>query len=138
MNFISVCKNVIASNNKRGWVDPDPAIRVSNTKSGKVTMRSDHIGICDRDGNIVAEMVSTKDGKPVISCGAKVGLITSYKVVDMEERTIKLPLKTGKISREEARDAVRAVMRMRGQIIDKSDPTHNHTFVAEKGFEQDV
>lgn len=32
-NFISVYKNVIASNNKRNWVDPNPAIQVSKTKS---------------------------------------------------------------------------------------------------------
>ena len=36
--FLSVCKNVIQSNNKRGWIDPDPTIRVSNTKSGMQPM----------------------------------------------------------------------------------------------------
>jgi len=83
VNFISVCKNVIASNNKRGWVDPDPAIRVSSSKAGKVLLRSNHVGIVDADGNVVAEMISTEDGKPVISCGAKVGLMTKYDVVDL-------------------------------------------------------
>lgn len=81
---ISICKNVIASNNKRNWKNPDPAIRVSTSKSGKVIKRSNHIGILDKDGNIVAEVISTTDGKPVISCGAKVGLMTKYEVIDLE------------------------------------------------------
>lgn len=83
-NFISVCKNVIASNNKRGWQDPDPAIRVSRTPSGKVTKRAHSIGIVDADGNIVARMVATTDGQPVIKCGAKVALITDYEVVELD------------------------------------------------------
>jgi len=82
---ISVCKNVIAANNKRNWEDPDPAIRVSTSKCGQVTMRSNRIGIVDEHGNVVAEIIATKDGKPVISCGAKVGLITKYNVIDLEE-----------------------------------------------------
>lgn len=86
MSFISICKNVIASNNKRNWVNPQPAIRVSNTKAGKVVNRSNHIGIVDENGNIVAEIISTTDGKPVISCGAKVGLVTKYETVDLEEK----------------------------------------------------
>lgn len=84
-NWISVCKNVIAQNNKRGWVEPSPAIRVSTSKHGKVVMRSNKIGIVDKEGNIVATMISTTDGKPVIGCGAKVGLITEYEVIDIEE-----------------------------------------------------
>ena len=79
MSFISVCKNVIASNNKRGWQDPDPAIRVSRTKSGKVTHRAHTLAIKDGDGNIVARIVSTQDGNPVIKCGAKVAIITEYE-----------------------------------------------------------
>lgn len=78
MNFISVCKNVIASNNKKGWCDPEPAIRVSGSKSGKVIGRGHKVLIKDKDGNVVAEVVSTTDGSPVISCGAKVGIITKY------------------------------------------------------------
>jgi hypothetical protein len=81
--YISVCKNVIAQNNKKGWVDPTPTIRVSRTPSGKVTNRANSIGILDKDGNIVARMVATTDGKPVISCGAKVALITEYDVVEL-------------------------------------------------------
>jgi hypothetical protein len=78
MSFISVCKNVIASNNKRGWTDPQPAIRVSKTPSGKVVERAHTLAIKDREGNIVARIVSTTDGKPVIKCGAKVAIITEY------------------------------------------------------------
>ena len=78
MNYISVCKNVIASNNKKNWVDPDPAIRVSNTPSGKVTKRAHTIFIKDKDGNTVARVVLSRDGKPVIKCGAKVAIITEY------------------------------------------------------------
>jgi hypothetical protein len=80
MSYVSVCKNVIASNNKKQWVDPDPTIRVSNTPSGKVTQRANTIEILDKDGNVVAELVATTDGKPVIKCGAKVALITKYDV----------------------------------------------------------
>lgn len=79
MNYVSVCKNVIASNNKRGWVDPDPAIRVSATPSGKVTKRSHTLNILDKDGNVVAKVVSSTDGNPVIKCGAKVAIITEYE-----------------------------------------------------------
>lgn len=85
MSFLSVCKNVIASNNKRNWENPDPSIRVSNTKAGKVTMRSNRVGIVDKNGNVVAQLVATTDGKPVISCGAKVGLITEYDAINLEE-----------------------------------------------------
>jgi hypothetical protein len=83
--IISVCKNVIASNNKRNWVDPSPAIRVATSKHGKVIQRCHRIGIMDKDGNIVATMVSTTDGKPVVGCGAKVALTTEYAVVDLDD-----------------------------------------------------
>ena len=84
MNMISVCKNVIASNNKRGWEDPDPAIRVSRAKYGKVIERAHEIGIVDAEGNIVAKMISTQDGEPVVGCGAKVALVTDYDVVSLD------------------------------------------------------
>jgi len=84
-NYVSVCKNVIASNNKNGWVDPKPTIRVSRTPSGKVTNRAHKIGIVDADGNIVARMLATEDGAPVIKCGAKVALITEYETVNLED-----------------------------------------------------
>lgn len=83
-NFVSVCKNVIASNNKRGWVHPDPAIRVSAAPSGKVRRRAHVLGIQDGDGNIIARVVSSTDGKPVISCGAKVAIITDYETVVLD------------------------------------------------------
>lgn len=79
MNYISVCKNVIASNNKRKWEDPAPAIRVSRTPSGKVIDRAHIIAIKDRNGEVVARIVSTMDGEPVIKCGAKVAIITEYE-----------------------------------------------------------
>ncbi|MBD99741.1 MAG: hypothetical protein CMO34_07855 [Verrucomicrobia bacterium] len=79
MSYISVCKNVIASNNKRGWVDPNPAIRVSKTKAGKVTHRAHALAIKDKQGNVVATIVSTQDGEPVVKCGAKVTIITEYE-----------------------------------------------------------
>ena len=88
MNFISVCKNVIASNNKRKWVDPDPAVRVSRTKSGKVVGRYHELGIVDADGNVVAKVISTQDGNPVIKCGAKVAIITEYDVVEISGSSI--------------------------------------------------
>ena len=77
--FISVCKNVIASNNKRKWADPDPAIRVSGSRSGKVTHRAHTLAIKDAEGNVVAKIVSTQDGEPVIKCGAKVAIICNYE-----------------------------------------------------------
>lgn len=85
MSFLSVCKNVIAANNKRGWQDPQPAIRMSNTPSGKVTGRAHSVGITDANGNIVAWIISTTDGKPVIKCGAKVAIITQYDAIVLDE-----------------------------------------------------
>jgi len=84
MNILSVCKNVIASNNKRGWVCPEPSIRISKSKSGKASARAHEVGIVDKEGNVVARLISTKDGKPVIKCGAKVALVTEYDVVVIE------------------------------------------------------
>jgi hypothetical protein len=84
MRFLSVCKNVIASNNKRGWQDPDPAIRMSRTPSGKVTGRAHVVGIPDKDGNIVARIISTTDGQPVIKCGAKVAIILEHDAVILD------------------------------------------------------
>lgn len=57
-SFASVCKNIIAQNNKRGWIDPLPAIRIAKSKSGKVEERSHAIGIMDANGNIVARLFS--------------------------------------------------------------------------------
>lgn len=84
-NYISVCKNKIASNNKKGWVNPEPTIRVSHTPSGKVQKRVHRVGIVDQNGNVVAELVATQDGKPVIKCGAKVALITKYDTVELKK-----------------------------------------------------
>lgn len=84
MNYISICKNVIASNNKRKWVDPSPAIRVSKTPSGKVVNRAHEVVIKDKNGDTVARIVSSTDGKPVISCGAKVAVITEYDIEVVE------------------------------------------------------
>ena len=84
MSHISVCKNVISSNNKRGWNNPDPPIRLSNTRSGKVSGRGHRVAIKDAKGNIVAEIISTKDGTPVIKCGAKVGIVTKYPAEVLE------------------------------------------------------
>lgn len=86
MNYVSVCKQVIAQNNKKKWVDPAPTIRVSNTPSGKVVKRSNAVGIVDKDGNIVAKLVATTDGEPVIKCGAKVALITDFDVIELPQK----------------------------------------------------
>lgn len=80
MSVVTVCKNVIASNNKRKWIDPDPSIRIANTKSGKVIDRKDVVNIVDKDGEVVATLESSTDGKPLVKCGAKVALFTKYKV----------------------------------------------------------
>jgi hypothetical protein len=83
-NFISVCKNVIYSNNKRGWVQPDPAIRVSHSSGGVAKERAHRLGIRDRSGNIVATIISSTDGKPVLKCGAKVAIVTEYETEVIE------------------------------------------------------
>lgn len=83
-NFITVCRNVIAANNKRDWVNPSPSIRVSNSKTGKATKRGHKISIKDDQGNEVARIVSTTDGKPVLKCGAKVAIITEHEVEILE------------------------------------------------------
>jgi hypothetical protein len=80
MNYISVCKNIIAANNKKGWVNPNPTIRISKTPSGKVIERAHEIGIVDKNGDVVAKLVATQDGLPIIKCGAKVALITEYEI----------------------------------------------------------
>lgn len=82
--YISVCKQVIMSNNKRGWVNPAPAIRVCRTPSGKATKRAHTLAIQDADGNTVATILSSKDGNPVLKCGAKVAIVTEYptEIVD--------------------------------------------------------
>lgn len=84
MSCISVCKNVIASNNKKNWADPAPAIRVSKTPAGKVSQRAHTLGIVDADGNVVATILSSKDGRPVIKCGAKVGIVTVFDPIVIE------------------------------------------------------
>lgn len=78
MAVVTVCKNVIAANNKRGWKNADPPIRCSRTPAGK------HVGhyytghICDREGRIVATIKTTRTGKPIVKCGAKVAIFTKY------------------------------------------------------------
>lgn len=78
MSVLTVCKNVIASNNKRGWVDPQPAIRIARTKGGKVVDRRNVVEIKDKHGEVVATLESTTDGKAIVKCGAKVALFTKY------------------------------------------------------------
>lgn len=75
MEYISVCKNVIASNNKKNWQDPQPAIRVSKTAKGNAFKRAHRLAILDKNGNICAEIISSTDGLPVLKCGAKVAII---------------------------------------------------------------
>jgi hypothetical protein len=82
-NYISVCKNVIMSNNKRGWEDPDPAIRVSTSPSGKAVDHCFEAGILDENGKIVARIITTKDGTPVLKSGAKVAIVTEYPVINL-------------------------------------------------------
>lgn len=79
MAVITVCKNVIASNNKRHWENPDPAIRVATSKSGKISGRGHTVFIKDRYGEIVATIDSTINGNPIVKCGAKVAITTVYK-----------------------------------------------------------
>lgn len=88
MSFVSVCKNIIARNNRRDWRDPEPTIRVSEAPSGRVTQREHAVGIVDADGNVVARLVATTDGKPVIKCGAKVALITEHPVIPLTHNSI--------------------------------------------------
>lgn len=82
MNFISVCKNAIAHNNKRNWKGPDlvPAIRISRTPQGKATAHANKIAILDENGKIVAFLQSTTNGEPLLKCGAKVALTTLFDV----------------------------------------------------------
>jgi hypothetical protein len=79
MSVITVCKNVIQSNNKNGWTNPDPAIRIATSSSGKVTARGHTVEIKDRFGDTVATIFSTQDGEPIIKCGAKVAIFTEYE-----------------------------------------------------------
>lgn len=83
-NYISVCKNVIMSNNKRKWVDPEPSIRVASSRSGKAQTRGFIVAIKDKEGNVVAKIITTKDGNPILKCGAKVAIMTEYDVEVIE------------------------------------------------------
>lgn len=78
---ITVCKNTIAANNKRGWKNPMPAIRVGRTKGGEAIAHAHEVHITDREGNIVASVISTTDGQQVVRCGAKVAIVTEYPVL---------------------------------------------------------
>lgn len=80
MSVVTVCKNVIASNNKQRWRDPAPAIRVAKTRAGKVTARGSTVEILDKKGDVVATILTTTDGSPIVKCGAKVAIITKYDV----------------------------------------------------------
>lgn len=82
-NYVSVCKNVIMSNNKRGWVNPDPAIRISRSPGGNAIDHANEVAIIDGEGKIVARLISSTDGNPVLKCGAKVALITDYPVINI-------------------------------------------------------
>lgn len=84
-HFVSVCKQVIAANNKRGWVKPEPAIRVGRSKSGPAISYHHDLGITDASGNIVARIVSSKTGERVLKCGAKVAIITEFETVEITE-----------------------------------------------------
>lgn len=84
MNVLTVCKNVIAGNNKRNWVDPQPAVRIAKNKRGSATDRAHSVAIVDKNGDIVARIISTRDGNPVVKCGAKVAIITEYDVVNID------------------------------------------------------
>jgi hypothetical protein len=85
MNVLTVCKNVIAGNNKRNWVDPQPAVRIAKNKSGSAIDRAHSVAIVDKNGDIVARIMSTRDGNPVVKCGAKVAIITEFDVVNIDE-----------------------------------------------------
>lgn len=78
MTVITVCKNVIAANNKRGWKDPAPAIRLGKTAGGPAEDHAHKVAILDRVGNVVALLESTTDGQPIVKCGAKVAITTLY------------------------------------------------------------
>jgi hypothetical protein len=78
MRLATVCKNVIASNNKRKWENPDPAIRLGKTKSSPAIGRGHEVAIHDAEGNVVARIISSTDGKPVVRCGAKVAIVAEH------------------------------------------------------------
>lgn len=80
MSVITVCKNVIGQNNKAGWKNPKPPVRIANTCGGEYTDHVFEVSIKDKNGEEVAKVITTKDGKPVVKCGAKVAIITKYPV----------------------------------------------------------
>lgn len=80
MSIITICKNIIASNNKRGWKDPAPAIRIGRTLGGVAVDHAHEVAITDKAGNVVALIKSTTDGQPVVKCGAKVAITTMFPI----------------------------------------------------------
>jgi len=67
------------SNNKKNWIDPDPAIRISKTKSAPATERANEVNIIGDHGEVVATIYSSTDGNPILKCGAKVAIWTKHE-----------------------------------------------------------
>lgn len=78
--IVTVCKNTIAANNKRDWVDPKPAIRIARTPGAKADEYAHEAAIVDKNGEIVAVIHTTTDGQPIVKCGAKVAITTEFPV----------------------------------------------------------
>lgn len=80
MSTITVCKNVIMTNNKKNWINPLPPIRIGKTNSSKAEYHAFEIIIKDHSGKEVGRIKTTRDGKPIVKCGAKVAIETTYPV----------------------------------------------------------
>ena len=78
MSFISINKQTIAQNNKAGWVDPAPAIRVAEKRHGPGEY-GHNVAIKDANGKVVAVVCSSRDGEPLLKCGAKIVIETLHE-----------------------------------------------------------
>lgn len=78
--FISINKNTIAANNKAGWKDPQPPIRIAKSAKGPAVDYGHQVAILDKFGRTVAKIRTTEDGSPLLKCGAKVAIETKYDV----------------------------------------------------------
>jgi hypothetical protein len=78
--IITVCKDAIAHNMKHGWVGKQRRnpVRVMKAQNDAKPVYANVVDICDASGNVVAAVVSSRDGKPIAEFGTHVVIFTSY------------------------------------------------------------
>lgn len=80
MSVISISKEAIAHNMRVGWncLNSKKPVRVSLTPQDANPIYANVVEIFDRQGNIVAAVVTSKDGNPIANYGTHVVIYTEY------------------------------------------------------------